>query len=100
MSGIGSRRPDRPGRGPDRTRITRGDIVAFIRRCSRGEETHFSIQRTRITWIVTHFAAGTHATALERASGVTAAQLAKYLAFVPALDDEVAFRQLTEAGGR
>ncbi|MEI7859465.1 MAG: hypothetical protein WCI26_06485 [Acidimicrobiales bacterium] len=84
---------------PDRTRITRGDIVAFISRCSRGEDAHFSIQRTRITWIVTHFAAGTHATALERASGVTAAQLAKYLAFVPPLDDEVAFRQLTEAGG-
>lgn len=82
---------------PERTRITRADIVAFISRCSSREEAHFSIQRTRITWIVTHFAAGTHLTALERASGVAAAQLAKYLAFVPALDNEVAFRQLSEA---
>ena len=83
---------------PERTRITRADIVAFINRCSGREGTAFCIQRTRITWIVTHLAAGTHLTALERASGVTGPQLAKYLVLVPALDEEVAFHQLTEAG--
>ncbi|MGA7417071.1 MAG: hypothetical protein WBW80_03690 [Acidimicrobiales bacterium] len=82
---------------PERTRITRADIVAFISRCSEREESLFCIQRTRITWMVTHLAAGTHLAALHRASGVTAAQLTKYLAFVPPLDDVVAYRQLSEA---
>ncbi len=83
---------------PERTRITRADIVAFINRCSDREEALFCIQRTRITWMVTHLAAGTHLAALHRASGVTAAQLVKYLAFVPPLDDDLAYRQLSEAG--
>jgi len=83
---------------PERTRITRADIVAFINRCSGREESLFCIQRTRITWMVTHLTAGIHLVALHRASGVTAAQLVKYLAFVPPIDDEAAYRQLTEAG--
>ena len=83
---------------PERTRITRADIVAFINRCSDREESLFCIQRTRITWMVTHLAAGTHLAALHRASGVTAAQLTKYLAFVPPLADDLAYRELTEAG--
>jgi hypothetical protein len=83
---------------PERTRITRADVVSFINRCSDREESLYCIQRTRITWMVTHLAAGTHLAALHRASGVTTAQLTKYLAFVPPLDDEVAFRQLSEAG--
>jgi len=85
---------------PERTRITRGDIVAFINRCSDREESLFCIQRTRITWMVTHLAAGTHVAVLHRASGVTAPQLVKYLAFVPPIDDETAYSQLTEAGQR
>ena len=85
---------------PERTRITRADIVAFINRCSDREESLFCIQRTRITWMVTHLAAGTHLAALHRASGVTAAQLVKYLNFVSPLKDELAFRQLSEAGQR
>jgi integrase len=85
---------------PERSRITRADIVAFINRCSNREESLFCIQRTRITWMVTHLAAGTHLAALHRASGVTAAQLTKYLAFVPPLDDMVAYRHLSEAAQR
>ena len=48
--------------------------------------------------MVTHLTAGIHLVALHRASGVTAAQLVKYLAFVPPIDEEAAYRQLTEAG--
>ena len=84
----------------ERTKITRADIVAFINRCSDREESLFCIQRTRITWMVTHLTAGTHLAVLHRASGVSAPQLVKYLAFVPPLEDEVAYRQLTEAGQR
>ena len=83
---------------PERTRITRADIVAFINRCSDREESLFCIQRTRITWMVTHLGAGTHLAVLHRASGVSAPQLVKYLAFVPPIDDVTAYRQLTEPG--
>ncbi len=39
---------------PGRTRITRGNIDAFIGRCSDHEDAAFNVQRLRITWMVTH----------------------------------------------
>ena len=84
---------------PDRSRITRGDVTAFIGRCSDREEAAFNVQRLRITWMVSQLAAGTHLGSLVRASGVTPAQLTKYLSFVPPLDDDVAYRALSQVGG-
>jgi integrase len=84
---------------PDRTQITRGHVTAFIGRCSDREEAAFNVQRLRITWMVTHLTAGTPLSALVRASGVTPAQLTKYLSFVPPLDDDLARRSLAQADG-
>ena len=83
----------RPFFRPDRTRILRRDVLSFIRRCAPEGPPKFNIQQLRITWIVTHLTAGTHLSALQQASGVTANQLVKYLEFVAPLDEARA-RQL------
>ena len=72
----------RPFYMPDRTRITRRDILGFIERCSGEGLPKFNVQRLRITWIVGHLSAGTPLSALVRASGVGVGQLGKYLRFV------------------
>ena len=72
---------ERPYFRPDRTRILRGDILGFIRRCDTTGPPKFTPQRLRITWIVGHLSSGTHLAALQEASGVAAVQLAKYLKF-------------------
>lgn len=72
---------ERPYFLPNRDRIHRNLILGFIRRCSIDEEPKFKVQRLRITWIVGHLSAGTHLVALERASGVRASQLVRYLKF-------------------
>ena len=78
---------ERPYFRPERTRISRRDVLGFIGRCSPEGPPKFNIQRLRITWIVAHLAAGTHLAALEQAAGVTADQLVKYLVYVAPLDE-------------
>jgi integrase len=78
---------DRPYFRPDRTRILRGDVLGFIRRCAPDGPPKFNVQRLRITWLVGHLAAGTHLAALEEAAGVAVGQLVKYLAFAAPLSD-------------
>jgi len=71
----------RPYFAPERSRITRRDIIGFVERCSLDGTARFCIQRLRITWIVRHLSAGTHMLLLEAASGVGAGQLVKYLKY-------------------
>ncbi len=75
----------RPYFRPDRTKILRGDILGFIRRCEPDGPPKFCVQRLRVTWIVGHLSAGTHLAALEVAAGAAAVQLVKYLVFAEAL---------------
>ncbi len=65
---------------PERSCITRRDIIGFIERASV-DKAEFCIQRLRITWVVHHLSAGTHMLLLERWSGVRAGQLVKYLKY-------------------
>ena len=85
---------------PERTRITRRDILAFIERCSGEGQPAFNVQQLRITWIVGHLAAGTHLGALARASGVGVGQLGKYLQFVPPVDELTYCRLLAGTNGQ
>jgi len=71
----------RPYFAPERTRITRRDVIGFIERCSLDDSARFCIQRLRISWIVQQLSAGTHMLLLEAASGVGAGQLVKYLKY-------------------
>ena len=49
----------RPYFRPERSRITRGDILAFIDRCTDpDQDAMFTIQRLRVTWVVSHLTAG------------------------------------------
>ena len=74
----------RPYFRPERTRITRGDVLAFIDRCTdKDEDAKFTIRRLRVTWIVGHLAAGVPIGVLARAAGVGAGHITKYLRFVP-----------------
>jgi hypothetical protein len=74
---------------PERSRITRRDVLGFIERCSGDGSPKFNVQQLRITWIVRHLAAGTTLSALVRAAGVGIGQLGKYLVFVdPVTEDE------------
>ena len=75
----------RPYFRSDRTRILRGDILGFVRRCEPDGPVKFSVQRLRVTWIVGHLSAGTHLVALEDAAGAAVVQLVKYLTFADAL---------------
>jgi hypothetical protein len=72
---------------PERSRITRRDILGFIERCTGEGLPMFNVQRLRITWIVGQLASGTHPKALVRAAGVGIGQIGKYLVFVPAVDE-------------
>jgi integrase len=76
----------RPFFRPERTRILRRDIINFVGRCSGDGSAKFNVQQLRVTWIVSHLAAGTYLSALEQAAGVTAVQLVKYLVFVAPLE--------------
>lgn len=80
---------------PERTRITRRDIIGFIGRCSGDDPAKFNVQQLRITWIVGHLAAGTTLAALARASGVGVGQLGKYLRFVPPVTEDLYRQQLS-----
>ena len=86
----------RPYFRPERSRITRGDILAFIDRCTGPEQdAMFSVQRLRVTWIVTHLAAGVPVGVLARAAGVGPGHLTKYLRFVSEPDELDARRLLS-----
>jgi hypothetical protein len=89
---------ERPYFRPDRTRILRGDILGFIRRCDTTGPPKFTPQRLRITWIVGHLSAGTHLAVLQEASGVAAVQLAKYLTFATPPETAQARRLLAGTG--
>jgi hypothetical protein len=84
----------RPFFMPERSRITRRDILGFIERCSGDGAPKFNVQQLRITWIVGHLAAGTTLSALVRASGVGIGQLGKYLVFVDPVSEDEYRRQL------
>ena len=73
---------------PERTRITRRDILGFIERCSGDGPPKFNVQQLRITWMVWHLTAGTPLSALVRAAGVGVGQLGKYLRFVEPVGEE------------
>jgi hypothetical protein len=84
----------RPYFRPERLRITRGDILAFIDRCTEpDQDAMFSVQRLRVTWVVSHLAAGVPVGVLARGAGVGPGHLTKYLRFVPE-PDELATRRL------
>ena len=87
----------RPFYMPDRFRITRRDILGFIERCTGEGLPKFNVQRLRITWMVSHLAAGTPLAALVRASGVRVGQLGKYLRFVAPVTEDDYRRQLSGA---
>lgn len=82
---------------PNRTRITRRDILAFIERCTGEGPPKFNVQQLRITWIVGQLAAGTSLSALVRASGVAIGQLGKYMRFVAPVTEDDYRRQLSGA---
>jgi hypothetical protein len=87
----------RPFYMPDRTRITRRDILGFIERCSSEGVPKFNVQRLRITWVVGHLASGIPLSALVPASGVGVAQLGKYLRFVAPVSEGEYRRRLSGA---
>ena len=82
---------------PERSRITRRDILGFIERCSGDGPPKFNVQQLRITWIVRHLEAGTALSALVRASGVAVGQLGKYLVYVDPVTEDEYRRQLCGA---
>jgi hypothetical protein len=84
----------RPYLMPERSRITRRDILGFIERCSGDGPPRFNVQQLRITWIVRHLEVGTMLSALVRASGVGIGQLGKYLVFVDPVTEDEYRRQL------
>jgi len=83
----------RPFFAPERTRITRRDIIGFIQRCAVDDKARFNVQRLRVTWIVHHLSVGTHLLRLTEAAGVGGGQLVKYLDYAtmshPAAPDPV-----------
>jgi len=87
---------------PERTRITRRDVIGFIERCSGDDPAPFCVQRLRVTWIVHHLSANTHLLLLERWSGVGAGQLVKYLRFasLPGELGDAPFGTITVVGDR
>jgi hypothetical protein len=69
---------------PERTRITRNDLLTFIDRCTeKDQDAKFCIQRLRVTWMVGHLAAGVPVGVVAQAAGVAASHLVKYSRFVP-----------------
>jgi hypothetical protein len=86
----------RPYFRPERSRITRGDVLAFIDRCTEPDkDAMFSIQRLRVTWMVAHLTAGVPVGVLARAAGVGPGHLTKYLRFVPDVDEATTRRLLS-----
>jgi hypothetical protein len=70
---------------PERSRITRRDVIGFIEKCSADSTAQFNVQRLRVTWIVHHLSAGTHLVEFQKMAGVSAGQLVKYLKFAAPL---------------
>jgi hypothetical protein len=77
----------RPFFCPERSRITRRDVIGFIERASGEGPARFNLQRLRVTWIVEHLSRATHMLELRRWSGVGAGQLVKYLDFASLPND-------------
>jgi hypothetical protein len=88
----------RPYFRPERSRITRGDILAFIDRCTApDQDAMFSVQRLRVTWMVSHLTARVPIGVLAQAAGVGPGHVTKYLRFVPEPDESTARRLLSGA---
>jgi hypothetical protein len=79
---------------PERSRISSHQLKNFQARCPAGDAPTLDTGRLRATWICDHLAAGTDIRAVEKASGVNASQLVKYLEHVPALDPAITRRLL------
>lgn len=83
-----------------RTKVSRKDVTGFVERCATADAPRLRVQRLRATWIVHHLAARTPLQALQTAAGASAAQLAGYATYLPALDPGLARRLLREAGSQ
>ena len=84
---------------PERARITHRQVPNFVARTPRGDAPPLNMIRLRVTWILTHLAAGTPIKVLEAASGVAANQLVRYARFLESPDPELSRRLLREAEG-
>jgi hypothetical protein len=78
---------ERPFFCPERSRITRRDVIGFIERASGEEGDRFNVQALRVTWIVEHLSRATHLLRLRDWAGVGAGQLVKYLDFATLPDE-------------
>ena len=72
---------------PERTRITRRDVIGFIERCSGDDTARFNVQRLRVTWIVHHLSDATHLLRLTAWAGVGAGQIVKDLRYASLPED-------------
>ncbi len=85
---------DRPFYRPERKRITRRDILAFVGRCSGGGPTRYNVQQLRVTWIVAQLSVGVPLQVLAPAAGAGAGQLVKYLPFAEAPPERAGYEAL------
>jgi hypothetical protein len=85
---------------PDRTEIRRHHIPNFIEGCRRSHPApRLSIQRLRITWIVTQIRSGTSLQSLAPYAAVQPEQLCGYLSFVDPEDPAETRRFIRDADG-
>jgi hypothetical protein len=89
---------NRPVFRPDRTRIRPLDIAKFLDSLNFAHLPRLTVQRLRVTWIVEQLAAQVPIQVVAAAAGVSAAQIGRYVRYVPAIGDAEAARLLRGQG--